>query len=139
MENKFFKQLISTFYTLALTNVLVWSPNQEQELCSPLTEGNVSYLTELSVPQNHGGHQGPHVEGHTHPGGHDLDPHRRHVGIQRLKVRAWTVPVGEGHHHVEGGQGQHEVEEGVTVGHCVFLIVPHMLLTLLFISRIRGT
>lgn len=48
------------------------------------------------------------------------------------------VPVGEGHHHVEGGQGQHEVEEGVTVGHCVFLIVPHMLLTLLFISRIRG-
>lgn len=29
MENKFFKQLISTFYTLALANVLVWSPNQE--------------------------------------------------------------------------------------------------------------
>lgn len=93
MENKFFKQLISTFYTLALTNVLVWSPNQEEELCSPLTEGNVSYLTELSVPQNHGGHQGPHVEGHTHPGGHDLDPHRRHVGIQRLEVRAWTAKV----------------------------------------------
>lgn len=49
------------------------------------------------------------------------------------------VPVGEGHHHIEGGQGQHEVEEGVAVGHCVLLVVPHMLLTLLFISRIRGS
>ena len=36
-------------------------------------------------------------------------------------------PVGERHHDVEGTQAEHEVEEGVAVGHSLLLIVPHLL------------
>ena len=33
------------------------------------------------------------------------------------------VPVGEGHHDIQRGQEQHEVEEGVGVGDAVLLVV----------------
>ena len=51
----------------------------------------------------------------------------------KLRQKVLPEPVGVSHHDVEGSQTQHEVEEGVAVGHCLLLIVPHLLplLTLL--------
>ena len=44
--------------------------------------------------------------------------------ITRHQVLYLRVPVGERHHDVEGGQGEHQVEEGPAVGHRVLLVVP---------------
>lgn len=38
-------------------------------------------------------------------------------------MRYSHVPVGEGHHDVERGQEEAEVEEGVVVGHSLLLVV----------------
>ena len=40
-----------------------------------------------------------------------------------VDILAGTVPVGEGHHDVEGGEGKHEVEEAPAVVHPVVLVV----------------
>lgn len=52
------------------------------------------------------------------------------------------VPVGKCHHHIERGQEEHEVEEGIAVRHAVLLVVINLLapgvlilsVSLLFIS-----
>ena len=41
-----------------------------------------------------------------------------------VNILARAVPVGEGHHDVESGKGEHEVEEAPAVVHPVILIVP---------------
>lgn len=42
-----------------------------------------------------------------------------------MRLGYGPVPVGEGHHNVERGQEEHEVEEGVAVLDHVLLIVLH--------------
>ena len=41
-----------------------------------------------------------------------------------VDILAGAVPVGEGHHDIEGGEGEHEVEEAPAVVHPVVLVVP---------------
>ena len=74
---------------------------------------------EVSVLQHHGGQEGPHVEAEAEPGGDDLDPDGRHVCGDGLygEVVAWCVPVGQRHHDVECGQGEHQVEQRPGVLH----------------------
>lgn len=46
------------------------------------------------------------------------------VSLQRTtNNRYLLVPVGEGHHDVEGGQTEAEVEEGVAVGDSLLFVV----------------
>ena len=40
-----------------------------------------------------------------------------------VDILAGAVPVGEGHHDIEGGEGEHEVEEAPAVVHPVVLVV----------------
>jgi len=77
----------------------------------------------VPVDQDQWGHQRPHVEGHADPAGAHLDPHSRPAAGHGLVVCLRAVPVGEGHHDVQRGQEQHEVEEGVGVGDAVLLVV----------------
>lgn len=42
---------------------------------------------------------------------------------ERSSVRASPVPAGYGHHDVQGGTAEHQVEEGVVILHPVLLVV----------------
>lgn len=55
-----------------------------------------------------------------------LDPDGSHVAREGGEVGAWGEPVGEGHHDVECGQAEHDVEEGPRVGNALILVVPHV-------------
>ena len=79
---------------------------------------------EVSVRENQGGEHGPHVDGEAEPRRDDLDPDGAHVGRDGLDgdALARRVPVGQGHHHVERGEGEHGVEEGPVVAHAVLLV-----------------
>lgn len=47
------------------------------------------HLAEVSVGEDHGGHQGPDVKSQTHPAGGDLRPHRRPLAADSVvSVRA---------------------------------------------------
>ena len=54
---------------------------------------------------------------------------REQWNLTWLQIHHNTLPepVGERHHDVEGAQAEHEVEEGVAVGHSLLLVVPHLL------------
>ena len=53
-----------------------------------------------------------------------LDPDGAHVGGDGLDGDglAGGVPVGQRHHHVESGEGEHGVEERPVVAHTVLLV-----------------
>lgn len=55
----------------------------------------------------------------------------------RESERYTPVPVGEGHHDVEGGQEEHEVEEGVAVGDSVLLVVHGPVLAIFHVKVLR--
>ena len=76
-------------------------------------------VAKVSVDQDSWGDHGPEVDCRSQPGGDDLHPHRRGVVVEGGDVGGdgGAVPVGEGHHDVEGGQGKHHMEEGPAVGH----------------------
>ena len=83
-------------------------------------------VPEVSVAEHGRGDHGPEVDGRGQPAGDDLDPHSGRVaGVGREVIGALgVVPVGEGHHDVEGGESEHEVEEAPAVVHPVVLVVP---------------
>ena len=76
-------------------------------------------VAEVSVNQDGRGDHGPEVDGCSQPGGDDLHPHGRRVVVEGGYVGGdgGTVPVGEGHHDVECGQGEHHMEERPAVSH----------------------
>ena len=64
------------------------------------------------------GDHSPQVDSACEPGGDDLNPHGGGVGGVGGDVAGgvWLVPVGQSHHDIEGGQGEHQVEQGPRVG-----------------------
>lgn len=78
---------------------------------------------EVSIGEDEWGHKGPDVEEEADPAGADLDPHSRPLAGHALEVCVRAVPVGQGHHDVEGGREEHEVEHGVAVLHPFSLVV----------------
>ena len=53
--------------------------------------------------------------------------------LNRTQTVTRPEPVGEGHHDVERGQEEDEVEEEVTVGHALALVVDHLLTPLVLV------
>ena len=78
----------------------------------------------VSVGEDQRCDQGPHVDDEAEPRGDDLDPDGAHVGRDGLDgdLLARRVPVGQRHHHVERGEGEHGVEERPVVAHAVLLV-----------------
>ena len=69
-------------------------------------------IAKVSVNQDCRGDHGPEVDGCRQPGGDDLHPHGGGVVVEGGDVGGdgGAVPVGQGHHHVEGGQSEHDME-----------------------------
>lgn len=78
---------------------------------------------EVSIGEDEWGHKGPDVEEEADPAGADLDPHSWPLAGHALEVCVRAVPVGQGHHDVEGSREEHEVEHGVAVLHPFSLVV----------------
>ena len=75
-----------------------------------------SSVTKLSVLKNCWSYHSPDVKKASQPAGDHLDPHGGRVAGVAGQVPARGIPVGESHHHVEGGKAKHYVEQGPTVG-----------------------
>lgn len=82
-----------------------------------------SASAEVSIGEDKRSHKGPDVEKEAEPAGTDLDPHSWPLASHALEVCIRAVPVGQGHHDVQGGRAEHEVEHGVVVLHPLSLVV----------------
>lgn len=59
-------------------------------------------LRKVAIGEHHGCHKTPAIDEDTQPAGDDLNPHGCLIAIEELNVRVGFVPVGQGHHDVEG-------------------------------------
>lgn len=78
---------------------------------------------EVSVGEDKWRHEGPEVEEEADPAGNDLDPHGGPLAGYILELCIRAVPAGHGHHDVQGGQAEQEVEEKIVVLNALLLVV----------------
>ena len=85
---------------------------------------DLSLISEVPVLEDGWGYHCPQVNAACEPGGDDLDPHGGGVGGVGGDVSRGVrlIPVGQGHHHIEGGQREHQVEQRPGVGDLQTLI-----------------
>ena len=81
-------------------------------------------VSKFSVLQNCWSYECPEIDCTGQPAGDDLDPHGGRVAGVAGQVSGGGVPVSEGHHHVQGGEGKHNVKEGPAVGNLTIFIIP---------------
>lgn len=82
-------------------------------------------LSSAEVPtcEDQGSHKSPEVKEEAHPAGTHFDPHSWPVAGYLLEFGIRAVPAGYGHHDVQGGTAEHQVEKGVVVLHPLLLVV----------------
>ena len=98
-------------------------------------------IPKVSVREDCRSNECPAVDDVTQQGSDYLNPEGSlGVGVRaNAHLACVTVPpVSEDEHHVEGGNHEHEVEEGVAVCNTVFLIVVNLGLTFLWVEICRN-
>lgn len=95
---------------------------------------------EVSIGEDKWSHKGPEVEKEADPAGNDLDPHGGPLAGYSLELCIRAVPAGHGHHDVQGGQAEQEVEETIVVLNTLFLVVQNPPgLSIFFIASATGS